>query len=88
MAAENTKQPCTSEKGKVSEKEATKEGGDGSSAEVKKEDEGKCGADVKPGKERLNAADSSSESKPPGDRYSPKVRLKNIIKRDITSYWV
>ncbi|XP_011473007.1 ubiquitin carboxyl-terminal hydrolase BAP1 [Oryzias latipes] len=90
LAAENTKQPCTSEKGKVAEKEATKEGGDGSSAEVKKEDEGKCGADVKPGKERLNAADSSSESKPPGDRYSPKelLALLKCVEADIANYEV
>uniref|UniRef100_A0A8C7XD81 Ubiquitin carboxyl-terminal hydrolase n=1 Tax=Oryzias sinensis TaxID=183150 RepID=A0A8C7XD81_9TELE len=90
LAAENTKQPCTSEKGKVAEKEATKEGGDGSSAEVKKEDEGKCGADVKPGKERLSAADSSSESKPPGDRYSPKelLALLKCVEADIANYEV
>uniref|UniRef100_A0A3P9K329 ubiquitinyl hydrolase 1 n=1 Tax=Oryzias latipes TaxID=8090 RepID=A0A3P9K329_ORYLA len=83
-------QPCTSEKGKVAEKEATKEGGGGSSAEVKKEDEGKCGADVKPGKERLSAADSSSESKPPGDRYSPKelLALLKCVEADIANYEV
>uniref|UniRef100_H2LAD3 ubiquitinyl hydrolase 1 n=1 Tax=Oryzias latipes TaxID=8090 RepID=H2LAD3_ORYLA len=64
--------------------------GDGSSAEVKKEDEGKCGADVKPGKERLNAADSSSESKPPGDRYSPKelLALLKCVEADIANYEV
>uniref|UniRef100_A0A8C7XD34 ubiquitinyl hydrolase 1 n=1 Tax=Oryzias sinensis TaxID=183150 RepID=A0A8C7XD34_9TELE len=74
----------------LSSPEATKEGGDGSSAEVKKEDEGKCGADVKPGKERLSAADSSSESKPPGDRYSPKelLALLKCVEADIANYEV
>lgn len=38
-----------------------------------KEKESKDGAEVKPRKEKLNATETATDSKPPGDKYSPKV---------------
>lgn len=66
-------------KEKAEEKDGLKGGGEGASVEVKKEEENKDGAEVKPGKEKLNITESCADSKPPGDKYSPKVRLKNIF---------
>lgn len=48
------------------------EGGEGPSVEVK-EEESKAGAEVKPSKEKPNAMETAADSKPPGDKYSPKV---------------
>lgn len=77
LAPEGTKRPCTPEKIKVKEqadeKDGIKEGDEGSSSDVKKEDENKYGAEVKPGKEKLSVLESGADSKPPGDKYSPKV---------------
>lgn len=78
MAADGTKQPCTPEKTKDKETKAEEKGGvnegdEGPSVEVKKEDESKDGAEVKPCKEKLNAVEPAADSKPPGDKYSPKV---------------
>lgn len=39
-----------------------------------KEEESKEGTEVKPSKEKLNATETAAGSKPPGDKYSPKVR--------------
>lgn len=73
-AADSTKRPCTPEKikEKAGEKEGAKEGDEGSSVEVK-EEEGKDGAEVKPSKEKPNALETAADSKPAGDKYSPKV---------------
>lgn len=48
------------------------EGDEGPSVEVK-EEESKAGAEVKPSKEKPNAMESAADSKPPGEKYSPKV---------------
>lgn len=40
--------------------------------EVKKEED-KDGGDVKPSKETPKAVETAADSKPPGDKYSPKV---------------
>ncbi|KAM6927756.1 ubiquitin carboxyl-terminal hydrolase BAP1 [Xenentodon cancila] len=91
LAADGTKRPCTPEKVKVKkqadEKDGIKEGDGGSSSEVKKEDENKSGAEVKPGKEKL---ESGADSKPPGDKYSPKelLGLLKCVEADIANYEV
>lgn len=80
MAADGTKQPCTPEKIKdkeqaglaAGEKEGVNEGDEGPSAEVK-EEASKDGAEVRPSKEKLNAMETATDSKAPGDKYSPKV---------------
>lgn len=51
------------------------EGDEGPSVEVK-EQETKDGAEVKPSKEKLKAMETAADSKPPGDKYSPKVSLE------------
>ena len=77
MAAEGTKRPCTPEKVKIKEqadeKDGKKEGDEGPSVEVKKEEVNKDRAEGKAGKEKLNATESGADSKPSGDKYSPKV---------------
>lgn len=80
MAPEGTK-VCTPEKVKVKEKADEKDGlkeeQEGASVGVKKEEEEeKDGAEVKPGKEKLNSTESGADSKPLGDKYSPKVSLE------------
>ncbi|KAM9859431.1 ubiquitin carboxyl-terminal hydrolase BAP1 [Aulostomus maculatus] len=100
-AADGTKQPCTPEKQKdkeqanvaaTAEKEAGKagkEGDEGPSVEVK-EEESKEGAEVKPSKEKLNATETAADSKPPGDKYSPKelLALLKCVEADIANYEV
>ncbi len=54
------------------------EGDEGPSVEVK-EEENKDGADVKPSKEKPNAMETAADSKPPGDKYSPKVSLRIFL---------
>lgn len=54
-----------------------KGGDEGPSAEVKKEEESTDGAEMKPGKEKRNTVEKSADSKPPGDKYSPKVSPEN-----------
>lgn len=77
MAADGTKRPSTPEKLKDKEqadgKEGVKGGDEGPSAEVKKEEGSTDGAELKPGKEKLNTVETPADSKPPGDKYSPKV---------------
>lgn len=83
MAADGTKQPCTPEKPKdkeqaslvAGEKEGGNEGGEGPSVEVK-EEESKDGAEVTTSKEKPNTMETTADSKPPGDKYSPKVSLR------------
>ncbi|XP_018541330.1 ubiquitin carboxyl-terminal hydrolase BAP1 isoform X2 [Lates calcarifer] len=92
-AADGTKRPCTPEKTKekeqAGEKEGGKEGDEGPSAEVKEEDS-KDGAEVKPSKEKLNAMETAADSKPPGDKYSPKelLALLKCVEADIANYEV
>ncbi|GLD64524.1 ubiquitin carboxyl-terminal hydrolase BAP1 isoform X1 [Lates japonicus] len=92
-AADGTKRPCTPEKTKekeqVGEKEGGNEGDEGPSAEVKEEDS-KDGAEVKPSKEKLNAMETAADSKPPGDKYSPKelLALLKCVEADIANYEV
>lgn len=83
-APEGTK-VCSPEKVKVKqkadEKDGLKEEQEEATVEVKKEEEeeDKDGAEVKPGKEKLNSTESGADSKPLGDKYSPKVSLKKIF---------
>ncbi|XP_037535413.1 ubiquitin carboxyl-terminal hydrolase BAP1 isoform X2 [Nematolebias whitei] len=76
-------------KEKAEEKDGLKGGGEGASVEVKKE-ENKDGAEVKSGKEKLNITESSADSKPPGDKYSPKelLALLKFVEADIANYEV
>lgn len=77
--------PCTHEKnkdkGKASlipkEKEGVNEGDEGPSVEVK-ENESKEGAEVGSSKETTSSLETV-DNKPPGDKYSPKVRLRAFI---------
>ncbi|TMS18911.1 Ubiquitin carboxyl-terminal hydrolase BAP1 [Larimichthys crocea] len=97
LAADGTKQPCTPEKTKdkeqarlaAGEKEGVNEGGEGSSMEVKKEED-KDGGDVKPSKETPKAVETAADSKPPGDKYSPKelLALLKCVEADIANYEV
>uniref|UniRef100_A0A3Q3Q4Z1 ubiquitinyl hydrolase 1 n=1 Tax=Monopterus albus TaxID=43700 RepID=A0A3Q3Q4Z1_MONAL len=61
----------------------------GPSVEAKKEDS-KEGADVKPSKEKLNAMETAADSKPSGDKYSPKelLALLKCVEADIANYEV
>lgn len=85
-AADGTKQPCTLEKTKeeeqeeliAREKEGENKGDAGPSVELK-EEESKDGAEVKPSKEKLTATETAAGSKPPGDKYSPKVSPENPL---------
>uniref|UniRef100_A0A3B5L7I6 ubiquitinyl hydrolase 1 n=1 Tax=Xiphophorus couchianus TaxID=32473 RepID=A0A3B5L7I6_9TELE len=86
--------PSTLEKVKLKvkedEKDAIKEGDEGPSVAVKKEDENEDGAELKPGKEKLNVTESGADSKPPGDKYSPKelLALLKCVEADIANYEV
>lgn len=80
-AAEGTKPPCAAQKIKdkeeaagpaAGEKAGGKEGEESAPAEVK-EEESKDGVEMKPSKEKLNTVETAPDSKPPGDKYSPKV---------------
>lgn len=95
LVADGTKHPCTPEKikekeqaGLVSDEKEKKQGDQGPSVEVKEEGS-KDRADVKPSKEKLKAAETAADSKPPGDKYSPKVSLKknyplvNVLSYDL-----
>lgn len=80
MAADGTKQPCSPENIKdkeqaglsAGEKEGVNKGDERPSVDVKAE-EGKDGAEAKPSKEKPNAMETTTDSKAPGDTYSPKV---------------
>ncbi|CAN9511774.1 unnamed protein product [Ophioblennius macclurei] len=93
LAADGTKRPCTPEKIKDKEKskeeESINEGDEGPSVEVKKEEENKE-AEVKPGKEKLSTLESTADSKPSGDKYSPKelLALLKCVEADIANYEV
>uniref|UniRef100_A0A3Q0SNP2 ubiquitinyl hydrolase 1 n=1 Tax=Amphilophus citrinellus TaxID=61819 RepID=A0A3Q0SNP2_AMPCI len=70
--------------------EGVKGGDEGPSAEVKKEEESTDGAEMKPGKEKLSTMETSADSKPPGDKYSPKelLALLKCVEADIANYEV
>uniref|UniRef100_A0A3P8QHP6 ubiquitinyl hydrolase 1 n=1 Tax=Astatotilapia calliptera TaxID=8154 RepID=A0A3P8QHP6_ASTCA len=93
-AADGTKRPSTPEKLKDKEqadgKEGVKGGDEGPSAEVKKEEGSTDRAEVKPGKERLNTVETPADSKPLGDKYSPKelLALLKCVEADIANYEV
>ncbi|XP_031702867.1 ubiquitin carboxyl-terminal hydrolase BAP1 [Anarrhichthys ocellatus] len=97
LAADGTKRPCTLEKIKdnekadlsAAEKEAVNEGDEGPSVEMKQE-ERKDGAEVKPSKEKSNATETTADSKPPGEKYSPKelLALLKCVEADIANYEV
>ncbi|KAL7407642.1 hypothetical protein ABVT39_011551 [Epinephelus coioides] len=97
LAADGTKRPCTPEKIKdkekadpsAGEKEGVNEGDEGPSVEVK-EKENKDGAEVRPSKEKPNAVETAADSKPPGDKYSPKelLALLKCVEADIANYEV
>lgn len=85
MAADGTKLPCTPEKTKdkekasqAREKEAENEGDEGPSVEVK-EEQSKDGAEGNSSKETPGDMETAADSKPPGDKYSPKVSLKRHL---------
>uniref|UniRef100_A0A669DW71 ubiquitinyl hydrolase 1 n=1 Tax=Oreochromis niloticus TaxID=8128 RepID=A0A669DW71_ORENI len=67
-----------------------KGGDEGPSAEVKKEEGSTDGAELKPGKEKLNTVETPADSKPPGDKYSPKelLALLKCVEADIANYEV
>ncbi|KAM9410660.1 ubiquitin carboxyl-terminal hydrolase BAP1 isoform 2-T2 [Pholidichthys leucotaenia] len=94
LSAEGTKRPCIPQKAKdktqAAGKEVTNEGDEGPSVEVKKEEENKDGAEVKPTKEKLNTVETAVDSKPPGDKYSPKelLALLKCVEADIATYEV
>ncbi|XP_026205420.1 ubiquitin carboxyl-terminal hydrolase BAP1 [Anabas testudineus] len=97
LAADGTKRPCTPEKIKekeqgglsTGEKERVNEGDEGPSVEVK-EEKGKDGAEMKPSKENLHGTETAADSKPPGDKYSPKelLALLKCVEADIANYEV
>ncbi|KAM7005647.1 ubiquitin carboxyl-terminal hydrolase BAP1 isoform 2-T2 [Tautogolabrus adspersus] len=100
LAADGTKQTSVPEKikdkvqaglvaGAAEEKKGVKEEEEGPSAEVK-EEENKDGAEVKPCKEKLSAVEAASDSKPAGDKYSPKelLALLKCVEADIANYEV
>lgn len=86
MATDCTKPPCTPEKAKekerqsliVREKEGANEGDEGPSVEVK-EEESKDGAEVNSSKITPSAMETAADSKPPGDKYSPKVSMRIFL---------
>lgn len=96
-SASDGAKPCPAEKAKdkeqtspaAGEKDATNEGDEGPSVDVKKE-ESKDGAEATPCKEKPNAAETAADSKPPGDKYSPKelLALLKCVEADIASYEV
>lgn len=85
LTADCAKQLCTLEKtkdkGKASlipkEKEGVNEGDEGPSVELK-EEESKEGAEVDSSKETPSSLELV-DIKPPGDKYSPKVRLRAFL---------
>ncbi|XP_054472232.1 ubiquitin carboxyl-terminal hydrolase BAP1 isoform X2 [Anoplopoma fimbria] len=96
LAADGTKPPCTLEKIKderadlsAAEKEGVNEGDEGPSVEMKQE-ESKDGAEVRPSKEKPNATETTADTKPPGDKYSPKelLALLKCVEADIANYEV
>ncbi|XP_034549441.1 ubiquitin carboxyl-terminal hydrolase BAP1 isoform X2 [Notolabrus celidotus] len=100
LAADGTKQMSMPEKikdkeqsgtvaGAAEEKEGVKEGEEGPSVEVK-EEESKDGIEVKPSKEKLNTGEAAADSKPAGDKYSPKelLALLKCVEADIANYEV
>ncbi|XP_037303994.2 ubiquitin carboxyl-terminal hydrolase BAP1 [Pungitius pungitius] len=93
VAADGSKRPCSpakikDEKADVSaaEKEGVNEADEGPSVEMIKE-ERKEGAEVRPSKEKPTA---TADSKPPGDKYSPKelLALLKCVEADIANYEV
>ncbi|KAM7402160.1 hypothetical protein PAMP_017425 [Pampus punctatissimus] len=96
LAADGTKQLCTPEKIKdkdqaglaAAAKEGVNEGDEGPSVEVKEEE--RKDEEVKPSKEKLNATETAADSKPPGDKYSPKelLALLKCVEADIANYEV
>ncbi|XP_065810925.1 ubiquitin carboxyl-terminal hydrolase BAP1 isoform X3 [Labrus bergylta] len=100
LAADGTKQTSVPEKikdkvqaglvaGAADEKQGVKEEEEGPSVEVK-EEENKDGAEVKPCKEKLSAVEAAADSKPAGDKYSPKelLALLKCVEADIANYEV
>nr|XP_046239612.1 ubiquitin carboxyl-terminal hydrolase BAP1 isoform X2 [Scatophagus argus] len=97
LAADGTKQPCTPVKTKdkeegspvAGEKQGVNEGDAGPSVEVKEED-GKDGAETRASKERAKTMETTADSKPPGDKYSPKelLALLKCVEADIANYEV
>ncbi|XP_068598850.1 ubiquitin carboxyl-terminal hydrolase BAP1 [Brachionichthys hirsutus] len=91
--SDGTKQPCTHEKLKdkedasliAGEKEDVKEGDGGLSLE-----ESKDGAQLRGSKEKPNAVESTTDSKPLGDKYAPKelLALLKCVEADIANYEV
>nr|XP_057921454.1 ubiquitin carboxyl-terminal hydrolase BAP1 [Doryrhamphus excisus] len=91
------KPPHTPEKIKDTEQAAVVAGekDKGASTEVSKEEEeeeeeSKDGEEAKPGKEKLNAVQPAADSKPSGDKYSPKelLALLKCVEADIANYEV
>uniref|UniRef100_A0A672G4S9 ubiquitinyl hydrolase 1 n=1 Tax=Salarias fasciatus TaxID=181472 RepID=A0A672G4S9_SALFA len=78
-----------SDKEKTKEEESINEGDEGPSVEVKKEEESKE-AEAKPSKEKLSTVESPADSKPSGDKYSPKelLALLKCVEADIANYEV
>ncbi|XP_074536431.1 ubiquitin carboxyl-terminal hydrolase BAP1 isoform X2 [Halichoeres trimaculatus] len=100
LAADGTKQTPVSGKikdkeqtgsvaGVAEEKEGIKGGEEGASVVVK-EEESKDGVEVKPSKEKLSAVEAPADSKPAGDKYSPKelLALLKCVEADIANYEV
>uniref|UniRef100_A0A3Q3N6A8 ubiquitinyl hydrolase 1 n=1 Tax=Mastacembelus armatus TaxID=205130 RepID=A0A3Q3N6A8_9TELE len=71
------------------EKEGVNEGDEGPSVAVK-EEESKDGVEVKSSNEKPNVMETAADSKPPGDKYSPKelLALLKCVEADIASYEV
>nr|XP_061814469.1 ubiquitin carboxyl-terminal hydrolase BAP1-like [Nerophis lumbriciformis] len=94
LAADAVKSPCSPEKVKEqADKEVTYDKDKEPSVEVKKEEQkegGNDGQDVKPSKEKLDALEAPADSKPPGDKYSPKelLALLKCVEADIANYEV
>ncbi|KAM9361705.1 ubiquitin carboxyl-terminal hydrolase BAP1 isoform 2-T2 [Symphorus nematophorus] len=95
--ADSTKQSSTPEKTKDKEqaglvggeKDGVNKGDEGPSVEVK-EEEGKDGAEVRSSEEKPNAMETAADTKPPGDKYSPKelLALLKCVEADIANYEV
>ncbi|XP_077582037.1 ubiquitin carboxyl-terminal hydrolase BAP1 [Stigmatopora nigra] len=93
LAADAVKLPCSPEKVKEqADKEETNEKDKEPAVEVKKEEqkEEDDGQDVKPHKEKLDVLEAPVDSKPPGDKYSPKelLALLKCVEADIANYEV
>lgn len=94
LAADGTKQPCTSENAKDKEQARLEAGekervNEGPSVEVK-EEESKDGAEVRPSKEKPSTVETAADSKPPGEKYTPKelLALLKCVEADIANYEV